>query len=129
MQHNNDSNLLNPVANKSGEFQVSVGTNKSGELQISVAANNRLEALKVLSQSILKEVDSLRREENIAESPKINLAEEVQNYEADLIRCALLRCGGKQRRAAKLLGVKVTTLNSKIKRLGVELMPSHNLRG
>jgi transcriptional regulator with GAF, ATPase, and Fis domain len=107
MQYNNEKKLINSVS----------------------AAGNRFEALKALSQSILREVDSLRLEENVAVSPKINLAEEVQNYEADLIRWALLRCGGKQRRAAKLLGVKVTTLNSKIKRLGVELISVNNARG
>jgi DNA-binding NtrC family response regulator len=44
----------------------------------------------------------------------------VQRYESELIRQALQRTGGNQRRAAKLLGVKVTTLNCKIKRLGIQ---------
>jgi len=115
MDHKNQTNLLSyqPVLKK------------SGTLKISVSANNRLEALKILSESILREVDGIQREENVVATPKINLAEEVQNYEADLIRCALLRSGGKQRQAAKLLGVKVSTLNTKIKRLGVEIIHMH----
>lgn len=94
----------------------------SETLKISVAENNRLEALKVLSQSILREVNSLQREENAAAAEKIDLAKEVQSYEEDLIRCALLRTGGRQRKAARLLGVKISTLNAKIKRLGIEVI-------
>jgi DNA-binding NtrC family response regulator len=33
-----------------------------------------------------------------------------------MIKSALTKTGGRQRRAASLLGVKVTTLNTKIKR-------------
>ena len=50
---------------------------------------------------------------------KLGLQEEVQRYETELIRDALQRTRGNQRRAAQLLGVKVTTLNCKIKRLGI----------
>lgn len=80
---------------------------------------NRLEALKVLSNSILHEVEALKKAKNTDLPGKIDLASEVQRYEEDLIRCALLRTGGNQRRAAKLLSVKVTTLNMKIKRYGI----------
>ena len=52
---------------------------------------------------------------------KLGLQEEVQRYETELIREALQRTHGNQRRAAKILGVKVSTLNCKIKRLGIEL--------
>jgi transcriptional regulator with GAF, ATPase, and Fis domain len=87
---------------------------------------SRLEALKVLSYSILSEVESLKREKSRYALVKIDLATEVQNYEASLIRCALMRTGGNQRRAARhqrraarLLGIKITTLNAKIKRYGI----------
>jgi DNA-binding NtrC family response regulator len=52
---------------------------------------------------------------------RIDLSEEVARYEADLIRCALLRTGGRQRAAARLLNVKISTLNAKIKRLGISV--------
>jgi DNA-binding NtrC family response regulator len=87
--------------------------------QITAATSNRLEALKVLSNSILQEVEALKMGENLVSAVKINLEDEVKRFESDLIRCALVRTGGKQRRAAKLLNVKVTTLNAKIKRLGL----------
>jgi DNA-binding NtrC family response regulator len=76
----------------------------------------RLEALKVLSHSILSEIEALKRDKNRGALVKIDLAGEVQNYEASLIRCALMRTGGNQRRAVRLLNIKVTTLNAKIKR-------------
>jgi transcriptional regulator with GAF, ATPase, and Fis domain len=87
--------------------------------QPSVVMENRLEALKVLSNSILQEVEALRKSKKSSAPTKINLAEEVQRFEKDLIRSALLRTGGKQRQAARLLNVKVTTLNAKIKRYGI----------
>jgi transcriptional regulator with GAF, ATPase, and Fis domain len=52
---------------------------------------------------------------------KLGLQEEVQRYEIELIRAALQRTRGNQRKAAKLLDVKVTTLNCKIKRYGIEV--------
>lgn len=82
--------------------------------------DNRLEALRVLSNSLVREIDALRKKKNAVIPTKINLIEEVQRFEKELIRCALLRTGGKQRQAARLLNVKVTTLNAKIKRYGMD---------
>ena len=89
------------------------------QLKVSVAVNNRLEALKSLTSSISGQIAALQREEQIATQNEINLDEEVNRYEADLIRCALFRTGGRQRQAARLLNVKVSTLNAKIKRFGI----------
>ena len=96
------------------------------KLEISVAVNNRLEALKTLSNSISGQITAMQREERVAAQNRIDLAEEVNRYEADLIRCALFRTGGRQRQAARLLNVKVSTLNAKIKRLGISI---ENLSG
>lgn len=81
--------------------------------------DNRLEALRVLSNSLMREIEALRKGKNVVIPSKINLFEEVQRFEKDLIRCALVRTGGKQRQAARLLNVKVSTLNMKIKRYGI----------
>ena len=95
-------------------------TNRSPlRVEVTIAENNRLEALKMLSRSILQHLDNLQNESKVAAREQIDLAEEVDRYEADLIRCALLRTGGRQRRAARLLNVKASTLNAKIKRLGI----------
>ena len=40
-------------------------------------------------------------------------------YERQLIERALLACGGHQRRAARALGLRPTTLNEKMKRFGL----------
>ncbi len=45
----------------------------------------------------------------------VNFYEEVKKFEIDLIRRALEQTGGHQSRAARLLGLNATTLNSKIK--------------
>lgn len=45
----------------------------------------------------------------------VNFYDEVKRFEVDLIRRALDQTGGHQSRAARLLGLNATTLNSKIK--------------
>jgi DNA-binding NtrC family response regulator len=55
---------------------------------------------------------------------ELNLKTEVHRFEAELIRNALVRTGGRQRRAARLLGMKVTTLNTKIRRYKIEVHPA-----
>lgn len=49
----------------------------------------------------------------------INLYEELREYEINLIRWALRQSGGKQKIAARLLGIKPTTLNNKIKHYNI----------
>ena len=85
----------------------------------SMVNSNRLEALTVLTNSILREVEALKKTRDVVSKDEIYLDKEVERFETDLIRCALMRAGGKQRRAAVLLHVKVTTLNAKIKRYGI----------
>ena len=83
-------------------------------------ALQNLNSVREAALTLLREVETLRRSQ--AESREnLGLHEEVQRYERELIRQALQRTGGNQRRAAKLLGVKVTTLNCKIKRFGISL--------
>jgi transcriptional regulator with GAF, ATPase, and Fis domain len=82
-------------------------------------ALQNLNSVREAALTLLREVDSLRR--TTKSNEQLGLHEEVQRYERELIRQALQRTGGNQRRAAKLLGVKVTTLNCKIKRFGISL--------
>ena len=90
--------------------------------------NYNLISLREAALTVLREVDSLTSREtngngngNGNGKQQFGLQEEVQRYEIELIRNALQRTRGNQRRAAKLLGVKVTTLNCKIKRLGISI--------
>ena len=83
-----------------------------------LAENIRIKLLKVLTLTLLRELEGVGLE--TACSPdKFDLQSEVQHFEAELIRSALIMTGGRQRRAAKLLGMKVTTLHSKIRRYGL----------
>jgi two-component system NtrC family response regulator len=55
----------------------------------------------------------------------VNFYDEVKKFEIDLIRRALDQTGGHQSRAARLLGLNATTLNSKIKSYNLDARP-HN---
>jgi len=50
----------------------------------------------------------------------VNFYDEVKRFEIDLIRRALEQTGGHQSRAARLLGLNATTLNSKIKSYNIQ---------
>ena len=52
---------------------------------------------------------------------RVDLSEEVQRLETALIKTALVAAGGNQAHAAKLLGLKYTTLSAKIKRYKIEI--------
>ena len=80
---------------------------------------SRIDVLKVLTRALADEVDHLTERTGLSEVEELTLQELVRRFEAQLIRSALIRTGGKQRRAARLLGAKVTTLNAKIKRYGI----------
>lgn len=51
----------------------------------------------------------------------INFDDEVKSFEILLIERALEQTGGSQLRAARLLNLKHTTLNAKIKRYDIQL--------
>jgi transcriptional regulator with GAF, ATPase, and Fis domain len=85
-------------------------------LRNDVVLDNRLSALRDVALMLLREVESLRLTEPVNLNRKVRLYDEVQRFETDLICSALSRTAGNQTRAARLLGIKLTTLNSKIKR-------------
>ena len=85
-----------------------------------VAMDNRLNTLREVALTLLREVESLRVSQSDNGKRRVKLHDEVQRFEVDLIRSALGRTGGNQTRAAQLLGVKITTLNTKIKRYKIE---------
>ncbi len=84
------------------------------------ALSNRIEALRMLAIAILKEIDALRETRAIESVGEFDLKNEVHRFEAENIRYALIRTGGRQRRAARLLNMKVATLNAKIKRYQID---------
>lgn len=64
-------------------------------------------------QKMLTESEGASAETDISKG--VNFYEEVRRFETDLLRRALDQTGGHQSRAARLLGLNATTLNSKIK--------------
>ena len=89
---------------------------------------HNINTLREAAMTLLREVESLASQQEPPTSQRLGLQEEMQRYESELIRDALHRTRGNQRRAAKLLGVKVTTLNCKIKRLGLQQTASQDLQ-
>lgn len=85
------------------------------------ALESRLSSLRDVALELLNAVDSLRSTSPGRANQSLNLQEEVRRFESDLIHAALVRTGGNQVRAARLLGVKHTTLNAKIKRYSISL--------
>lgn len=91
-----------------------------------VLKQSQIEALKSLSLLLVREIDCLDERqsalENEIENKKpISLADELQRFEINMIRCALIRTAGKQIEAARLLGLKPTTLYEKIKRYNINM--------
>jgi DNA-binding NtrC family response regulator len=78
--------------------------------------DNRLNALRDIALTILSEVESLRSTPSVQGSANLKLHDEVARFETDLILSALQKTDGSQVRAARLLGVKQSTLNAKIQR-------------
>ncbi len=86
-----------------------------------------IEALRELAQALIKEVEVLGTEQPVVSSNDLSFYDEVRRFEINLICLALTRAGGQQKRAAQLLGVKATTLNSKIKRYRIDCDTQRNL--
>lgn len=99
-----------------------LGGSKPRRLQESIQA--RVESLHSLASGIVAAADDLEGlayqilaypiEASVIENPT-DFYKLVRNYEIFLIQRALKRTGGSQAKAAALLNLKTTTLNSKIK--------------
>jgi DNA-binding NtrC family response regulator len=87
--------------------------------------HNRIDHLVELAGSLLQEAEVLAQDRVFAEQSRksrsldfsrgIDFYDEVTQFETGLIKMALERTGGNQAKAAQLLRIKPTTLNSKIK--------------
>ena len=79
----------------------------------------RLNSLRETVLLLLDEVESLSISVPVDIKNGARFSDEVRQFEVNLIRTALGRTSGSQIRAAKLLGLKPTTLNAKIKRYNI----------
>lgn len=105
---NSESTLINESNGSTGEAN-------------GAAANvdTRLNTLRETVLQLLDEVESLAISRPVDLKRGARYSDEVRQFEVNLIRTALGRTSGSQIRAAKLLGLKPTTLNAKIKRYNI----------
>jgi DNA-binding NtrC family response regulator len=90
----------------------------------------RIQQLVLIARALSSEVETLQKELGPVTLDRatpvklddngIDFYQEIERYEIDLIRSALDRCGGNQTHAARLLHMKSTTLNAKMKHYGLQ---------
>jgi DNA-binding NtrC family response regulator len=85
----------------------------------SSSSSRGIATLKELVLRLLCEVQGIAEVNTLTIGDGLDFYDEVSRFEIDLIRRALLQTGGHQVHAAKLLNLKVTTLNSKIKHYNI----------
>ena len=126
----NRAAVIEPVSKRRGK-KSDLPSNPLVRLRIAERpARNRIQHLLELAFSLSKELESLFRDKNFTEqsdrlqtldlSEGVDFYDEVQHFETGLIKVALDHTGGNQAKAAKLLRIKPTTLNSKIKLYNIE---------
>ena len=81
---------------------------------------NNLSLIKALATSLISEINSLKVEDILIEEENFSLSEKVKEFEIKIIKLALIKTGGNQAHAAKLVGVKNSTLHHKIKTYKIE---------
>ena len=91
------------------------------------ATRNSVTTLRELVLRLLCEVQSINEVSALTIGNDFDFYDEVSRFEIDLIKRALLQTGGHQVKAAKLLNLKVTTLNSKIKHYNINLTAIGNV--
>jgi transcriptional regulator with PAS, ATPase and Fis domain len=87
--------------------------------QRSNTLGHRISALKDLTRTLMTELEDVTQVPALNLTEGIRIRDEVVRYEIDLIRAALRLTRNHQRRAADMLGIKATTLNSKIKKYNI----------
>ena len=101
------------------ESTVLTESNGSPETNSEPNVDVRLNTLRETVLQLLDEVESLAISRPVDIKRGARFSDEVRQFEVTLIRTALGRTSGSQIRAARLLGLKPTTLNAKIKRYNI----------
>lgn len=83
----------------------------------------RISCLKILTKALLRQIEELETSKDDDPEEGFDLREQVQKFEAALIRSALITTGGRQRPAARLLRTRVTTLHTKIRHYQIKIEP------
>ena len=98
------------------EIETAAPTDQNGE---SSTFPNHIATLKELVLRLLCELQCVAEASTVNVRDGLDFYDEVTRFEIDLIKRALFQTGGHQVHAAKLLNLKVTTLNSKIKHYNI----------
>ena len=96
---------------------------KSKELEVKTkndALSQKIGSLKQNAFALIQEVRELGNLSYLDLTRGIDLFEEVRRFEMKLIRQALEETDGRQVTTVRMLGLKKTTLNKKIKRYGID---------
>lgn len=88
-----------------------------GEIALAV----KIDCLKTLIYAFLAEVNHIEQTRSLNSSGLLNLREEVRRFELNLISSALKQSGSDARLAARLLGIHLNTLNSRVKSYGLSV--------
>lgn len=94
----------------------SIDVYEESDLQV---FRTKLQVLKEIALALIEEVEALEFVRSVNLRRGISLPEEMRSFEIHLIQSALERTGGHQTRAAQLLGINLTTLHNKLKRLQI----------
>jgi len=107
------------------------GTDKTVRLKLADRPDrDRVQRVVDLAAALLSEAETLARDKAFTDEATrlrpldilggIDFYAEVQRFETHLIKMALAETAGNQAKAARLLGIKATTLNSKIKLFNIQ---------
>ena len=96
---------------------MTVTENKTNDKKIKSIAQ-KLEAINRIASVVLNEIESIEPRKP-GNGEVMDFYEEIQHFEVELIKYALSQTQGNQRRAAKILNIKPTTLNSKLKKFNL----------
>jgi len=75
--------------------------------------------MKEIALVLVEEIEALGYVRSVNISRGIDLHQEMRMFEVHLVQSALERTGGHQTKAAQLLGINLTTLHNKLKRLNI----------
>lgn len=110
---------MNATVCEGDGLELSVAEQSGNEA--AATASESLTTLKELAVRLLRELQCIGEIRPYSFENGIDFYEEVSRFEIDLIKRALLQTAGHQGRAARLLNLNATTLNSKIKHYGIDL--------
>jgi transcriptional regulator with PAS, ATPase and Fis domain len=112
----NDRHVQRPEARP---LRIAEATERNGiQHLIDLSQIMMREAEKLAGQAVFNEESHRLEEINLSEG--IDFFQEIKRFEMSLIQLALAHTGGHQAKAAKLLNLKPTTLNSKLKVHGIQ---------